>query len=128
MKYAIIEAQGKQVKVSVGDKIVVDRVDTEVGEVVDLPVLLVREEAKTIIGTPVVEKQTLGGKVIEHIKGEKIRVATYKSKSRYRRVKGHRQAQTVLEIVESKASKPAQKAKTTTTKKTKTSTSSKKKA
>ncbi|MDZ7587266.1 MAG: bL21 family ribosomal protein [Patescibacteria group bacterium] len=30
------------------------------------------------------------GKIIDQILGDKIRVATYKAKSRYRKVKGHR--------------------------------------
>jgi large subunit ribosomal protein L21 len=110
MNYAIIEISGKQFKVTPGQHIVVDRLEAKEGDTINLDKVLLTVDGTDIkIGTPTVSEAKLSAKVLKHSKGEKIRVATYKSKSRYRRVKGHRQHQTELEIVASK--KAASKAK-----------------
>jgi large subunit ribosomal protein L21 len=62
-------------------------------------VLLVTSGDKTTVGTPVVAKASVKLEVLVHEKGEKIRVATFKAKSRYRKVKGHRQALTQVKVV-----------------------------
>ena len=53
-------------------------------------VLLVKDDDKVLVGQPVVKGAKVKGKVVDQILGEKIRIATYKAKSRYRKVKGHR--------------------------------------
>lgn len=104
MSYAIIQIAGKQYKVSPKDEIIVDRQDVKEGEkVTTSDVLLVGDGDKVTVGTPLVDKASVVYSVKNHQRGEKIRVATYKSKSRYRRVKGHRQEQSVLTIEEIKA-------------------------
>ena len=99
MTYAIIQLQGKQYKVSEGDKLIVDQLDAEVGkkfEVTD--VLLTSTDKGVSVGSPLVSGATVTFDVSEHMKGEKIRVATYKSKSRSRKVHGHRQRLTTLVV------------------------------
>lgn len=104
MTYSIIEVQGKQFKVVPGQTIIVDRLEQEVGDTVEINQVLLKVDGEDIqVGTPYLEKVSLSAKIVEHLRGEKIRVATYKSKSRYRRVKGHRQEQTKLEIVNNTA-------------------------
>lgn len=103
MKYAIIQLQGKQYQVSVGDKLSVDRLDAEVGQQLEIKdVLLIVDGEQVAIGTPLVAGAVVKAKVLEHGRGEKIRVFKYKSKSRYRRTIGHRQDLTNLEITEIK--------------------------
>jgi large subunit ribosomal protein L21 len=100
MKYAIIQLQGKQFQVSEGDQITVDRLDKTEGEkfaVTD--VLLLVDEDKKKIGQPIVKDVKVNCEVLSNDKGKKIRVAKYKAKSRYRKVMGHRQLQSVLKIV-----------------------------
>lgn len=100
--YAIIALGGKQYQVSEGDRLVVDRVDeaNRKGENVAVEqVLLVRTEADTVVGTPYVPGATVTLKVVEEQRGEKLRIFKYKAKSRYRRTMGHRQEQTVLDVV-----------------------------
>ncbi len=98
--YAIIQLAGKQYKVAEGDQLVVDRLENEAEAEFDTSdVLLVAQEGKTSIGEPLVKGASVSLKIIDHHKGEKIRVAKYKSKSRYRRVYGHRQHQTTVEVV-----------------------------
>ena len=101
--YAIIQLLGKQHKVSAGDTIVVDRLPDEIGKSFDInDVLLVVDGDEVKIGQPLVEGASVSVKVVEHMRGDKIRVATYKSKSRTRKVHGHRQDQTTLEVVKIK--------------------------
>ena len=101
MKYAIIRSGGKQYKVTEGDSIEVAKLDAKVGEdVVFSDVLLYvsgnPQEAK--IGKPVINGIVVKGKVLATKKGEKIRVAKFLAKSRYRRVHGHRDFLTVVKI------------------------------
>lgn len=100
MKYAVITLSGKQHVVSAGEKLQVDRIDAKEGDTLTIKdVLLVVDGSDVAIGTPLVEKAAVKVKVLTHDKGEKIRVATFKAKSRERKVRGHRQALTTVEIV-----------------------------
>jgi len=100
MKYAIIQLQGKQYQVSEGDELIVDRLEKVEGDKFDVTdVLLFVDGDKKLIGQPIVKDVKVSCEVVVNNKGEKIRVAKYKAKSRYRKVIGHRQLQSVLKIV-----------------------------
>lgn len=100
MKYAVIQLNGKQYRVTENQVITVDRIEQEAGSTFSAPeVLLVVDGAKRSIGTPTVAKATVTLEVVEHAKDDKIRVATYKAKSRTRRVYGHRQHITDVKVV-----------------------------
>ncbi len=100
MKYAIIKTGGKQYRVSEGDEIEIEKIDTPEGKVVTFAeVLLLVDNKKIKIGQPQAKGARVKAKVLSHFKGQKIRVATYKAKSRYRRVKGHRQQLTRVKIL-----------------------------
>lgn len=91
VKYAIIKAGGAQYQVSVGQEIDIFRLDNKKGESVTFDdVLLIKDEDKVLVGQPLVKGAKVKGKVMDQILGDKIRIATYKAKSRYRKVKGHR--------------------------------------
>lgn len=99
MAYAIIQINGKQYKVSPKEEITVDRVPYEEGEKITITDVLLVSNGETIsVGTPAVKNASVVLTVKNHERGEKIRVAKYKSKSRYRRVRGHRQELSVLSI------------------------------
>lgn len=99
-KYAVIQLLGKQHQVKEGDVLTVDRMDlAENKSLKTNDVLLVVDGADRQIGTPLVDKASVTLKALSHQKGKKIRVAKFKAKSRYRRVMGHRQRQTTLEVV-----------------------------
>ena len=95
--YAIIATGGKQYKVSEGDTIYIEKLDTEVGEVVTFPVLMLCGETVEV-GNPVIEGACVTGKILQHGRGQKIRILKYKSKKNYRRKAGHRQPFTKVEI------------------------------
>jgi len=96
---AIIQLQGKQFYVSEGDIFAIDRLEDEEAKKIDVTdVLLITDGDKNTVGTPLVKDATVSLEVVEHGKGDKIRVFKYKSKSRYRKTQGHRQHQTTLKV------------------------------
>jgi large subunit ribosomal protein L21 len=100
--YAIVETGGKQYRVQPGDTIAVERLAGEPGETLDLDrVLLIGGDGERArVGLPGVEGAVVRAEVVEHARGEKIIVFRYKSKVRYRRKTGHRQALTRLRITD----------------------------
>lgn len=96
--YAIIRTGGKQYNVSVGDEIVVEKPNAEVGDVVSFDVLMLVDDNGVKIGTPVVKGASANAKVIEHGKGKKVVVFKYKPKKNYRKKQGHRQPYTKVKV------------------------------
>ncbi|KKS94620.1 MAG: 50S ribosomal protein L21 [Candidatus Collierbacteria bacterium GW2011_GWB1_44_6] len=90
--YAVIQLGSKQYLIKEGDKVVAEKIDLKDGETLTVKeVLLGYDGTKTTIGQPYVENATVE-LINEGVKrGEKILVAKFKAKSRYRRVMGHRQ-------------------------------------
>lgn len=91
--FAVIRTGGKQYKVAKSDKIKIEKLDAKDGETVDLDVIYA-EGGK---------KATVKAKILEHIRAPKITVFKKKRRQNYRRTKGHRQHQTVVEITDVKA-------------------------
>ena len=98
--YAIVQQGGHQYRVSPGDRLVVDRLEAEVGSVVALePVLLLHGDAgEATLGAPTVDGARVAAVVVAHTKGRKLRVFKYKAKKRYRRTQGHRSHLTELRV------------------------------
>jgi len=100
MKYAVFASGGKQYKVSEGDIVELEKLPVEAGkEVVFDKVLLFVEDDTVKLGQPEITGLTIGAKVLDQIKADKIRVAKFKAKSRYRKVYGHRQHLTKVQIM-----------------------------
>lgn len=96
--YAIVETGGKQVKVSVGDKVYVEKLDAEAGSEVTLGKVLFVGGEKTIVGKPYVDGAKVVAKVEKQGLNEKITVYKYKAKANVRKKQGHRQPYTCLVI------------------------------
>lgn len=98
--YTVVKTGGKQYLVRDGMEITVDLVDSEKGKKVNLDALLkFDDEGKTFeLGQPFL-KEKVTAEVIENVLGEKIRIAKFKAKSRYRKVRGFRAKLTKLKIV-----------------------------
>ena len=96
--YAIIETGGKQVKVEVGSKIYVEKLNAEVGSEVTFDKVLLIGGEKTKVGSPLVKGATVVAKVEKQGKEKKVLVFKYKIKANYRRTTGHRQPYTCLTI------------------------------
>jgi large subunit ribosomal protein L21 len=93
--YAVLVTGGKQYTAKVGQVLTVEKLDIPVGQEVQFDqVLLLRDDAGTTVGTPVVAGAQVTGMVVRHPRGPKIIVFKYKPKKRYRRKTGHRQSLT----------------------------------
>lgn len=99
MKYAVVQTGGKQYKVSVGDILEVEKLDAvKDADVKFENVLLYASDGAFTVGQPHVNGAIVAGTVLEQKKGDKIRVAKFKAKARYRKVTGHRQLLTKVQI------------------------------
>lgn len=100
MKYAVIKTGGKQYLVSEKEEIIVDRLKGEKNSEVSFETLAVwdgeKEDLK--LGKPTLNSQ-VKGKIVDHFKGEKIRISKFKAKVRYRRTTGFRPYLTKVQIV-----------------------------
>ena len=101
---AVIKTGGKQYKVAPGQKIKIEKLKEQEGnEVVLNEVLLVQDDKNLAIGTPLVEKAKVVGKVLKQDRYEKVVIFKYKPKKRYKVKKGHRQPYTEIEILKIEA-------------------------
>lgn len=98
MQYAVIATGGKQYQVSVGSVVNVEKLVAE-QEIVFDQVLLVVDDDKIEMGTPTVAGIKVYATKVADVKGDKIEVFKYKSKSRYRKHTGHRQTYTQVKIM-----------------------------
>jgi len=97
--FAVIKNGGRQYKVSAGQRLEVNRMPVEVGKQIQFnEVLLISDAGTTMVGAPLVENAMVLATATEHARGEKLIVFKYKSKKRYRHLRGHRQELTVFTI------------------------------
>ena len=100
MKYAVIQTGGKQYQVTEGQTLSLEKLNGKPKDKLEFDqVLLVVDDTKVHLGQPVVKGALVTAEILEQKKAKKIRVAKFKAKSRYRRVKGHRQQLTEVKIV-----------------------------
>lgn len=101
MEYVIVKTGGKQHKVSKDSVIEVERLSYKPGEKFDFEdVLLYVSDGNVKLGKPKIKGVTVKAAVLEHIKGEKLRISKFKAKSKYRRVTGHRQYLSKIKILD----------------------------
>ncbi len=99
--YAVLKTGGKQYRVTVGDKIDVEKLPNAVGDQVTLDsVLMLENDGQVTVGKPMVAGAHVVAKVIEEGKGDKVTHFDYRNKHRRRKTIGHRQQYTRLEISE----------------------------
>lgn len=102
--YAIVMTGGKQYKVEKGANLVIEKLaEAEVGEEVVLDkVLMIADGDKATVGKPTVEGATVVAKVIAQKRLPKILVFKKKAKTGYKKMQGHRQYVTEVEVVDIK--------------------------
>ncbi len=97
--YAIVESGGKQIHVSPGEQVKVEKIDVEVGAKVEFDkILLLNRDGKMELGRPYIEGARVTGTVLEQGRGAKILVFKKKRRKQYRRTQGHRQAFTAIRV------------------------------
>jgi large subunit ribosomal protein L21 len=100
MTIAVIKTGGKQYVVAKGDILKVEKLIAEPGDKITIKDVLLQSDdkgSKLEIGKPMLSA-TVEAKVLRQDKAKKIKVVKYKNKTRYKKVFGHRQAFTELEI------------------------------
>jgi large subunit ribosomal protein L21 len=100
--FAIIQSGGRQVKVTPGAVITVDRVNAEPGQEVSIDQILVleKESGDIVAGSPFVASAKVLGVVEGESRGPKIRVFKKKRRKGMRRTKGHRSTYTRVRITD----------------------------
>jgi len=97
MDYAVFKTGGKQYRVKPGDILDVEKLPVAVDSVAEFSeVLLVSDAGEATVGSPYVAGARVLAQVQSHYKDKKVIVFKYKAKTRYRRMRGHRQEYTRL--------------------------------
>ena len=97
--YAVVRTGGKQVRVSPGHAVRVERLPGAVGDTVELAeVLMIGGEGDTRVGQPVVAGAKVVGTITAQGRGPKITIFKQKRRKNYRRKQGHRQEYTELRV------------------------------
>ena len=101
--YAVIETGGKQYRVTAGDTLDVERLETEAGKPHTFDrVLLVSDDGKITVGAPTVNSARVVADVTQHMRGEKKIAFKMKRRKGYHRTVGHRQELTRVKITDIK--------------------------
>jgi len=99
--YAIVDVAGQQFKVEKDQKIYVHRLEGKEGDVVEFDrVLLIEDGDKILIGEPIIQGALVSGKIISHLKGDKVKVFKKKRRKGYQVLTGHRQYMSQILIEE----------------------------
>lgn len=97
--YAIVKTGGKQYRVEPGQRLLVERLAAAEGETVALEPLMYRSD-EIVCDAGALGDVKVAAKVIEHPRGEKLRVFKFKPKRGYKRRTGHRQELTMIEVTD----------------------------
>jgi len=103
--YAVVRTGGKQYRVSNGDNLKNEKIPGEVGQEVRFEDILMIGGAEDVkIGTPQVSGASVTGKILEQDRSKKVIVFKKKRRKGYKKIQGHRQAYTRVEITGIEAS------------------------
>ncbi|NQV00619.1 MAG: 50S ribosomal protein L21 [Parcubacteria group bacterium] len=98
--FAVIKTGSKQYLVSPGDKIKIEKLETDEGKEIIFDQVLLLEKNKALkIGDPLVKGAKVTAKVLKQDRAKKVIIFKYKPKKRYQKKMGHRQPYTEVEIL-----------------------------
>ena len=97
--YAVFQSGGKQHRVSEGQVVRLEKIEVETGaEVVFDKVLMVANGEDIKVGAPFVEGATIKAEIVEHGRGDKVKIVKFRRRKHYRKQQGHRQWFTDVKI------------------------------
>lgn len=97
--FAIVEIAGQQFKVEKDQTLYVHRLPNEEGASIELDkVLLLDNSGKVSLGNPTLNGAKVKAKVLSHMKGDKVLVFKKKRRKGYRKLNGHRQQFSKIQI------------------------------
>ena len=96
---AIIKSGGKQYKVNEGSFLSVEKLNSQIGDKIEISdVLMIEDNGKTVVGTPMVSGAKVTASVIDQKKQKTVLIFKKSHRKNYRRKNGHRQPVTILKI------------------------------
>jgi large subunit ribosomal protein L21 len=99
--YVIVDIQGQQFKVGKDQKLYVHRLNAACGESLEFDkVLLVDNDGAVTVGTPLIIGVKVVAEVVAHVKGDKVLIFHKKRRKGYRKLNGHRQQFTEINVKE----------------------------
>lgn len=97
--YAVFQSGGKQHRVSEGQTLRLEKLDVETGATVEFDkVLLVANGEDIKVGAPLVEGGKITAEVVQHGRGDKIKIVKFRRRKHSRKQQGHRQWFTEVKI------------------------------
>ena len=96
--YAIVRAGGRQEKVSVGDVLVIDKVEGKAGDTLELAPLLLVDGDTVTSDAAKLAKVKVTAELVSPAKGPKLTIMKFKNKTGYRKRQGHRQHLTRVKV------------------------------
>ncbi|WP_119270382.1 50S ribosomal protein L21 [Taklimakanibacter deserti] len=99
--YAVIKTGGKQYRVAAEDKIQIEKLAGEAGDIVEFTdVLMVANDGSVDVGAPFVAGATVAAEIIGQVRGPKVIIFKKHRRKHFRRKNGHRQDLTSVRITE----------------------------
>lgn len=99
MAYAIIKSGGKQYRVKEGDRLAVEKLDVQVGDVLTFEEVLCVGEGETVkVGAPLVAGAKVTAEVLEQFRDKKVVAFKFKRRKGFHKTKGHRRPMTRVAI------------------------------
>ena len=97
--YAVFQSGGKQHRVSEGQTLRLEKLDAETGATVEFDkVLLVANGEEIAVGAPLVEGGKVTAEVVQHGRGDKVKIVKFRRRKHSRKQAGHRQWFTEVKI------------------------------
>jgi large subunit ribosomal protein L21 len=97
--YAIVDIAGQQYKVAKDQYVYAPKMDGETGTAVSFDKVLLMDSGKGIVvGSPLIKGAKVSGKILEHVKGDKVIIFKKKRRKGYAVKNGHRQQYTKVQI------------------------------
>ena len=97
--YAVIETGGKQHRVIEGEQLKVEKLEAETGSTISFDRILMVGEGDTVkLGSPIVKGASVSAEIIQHGRGDKIRIVKFKRRKHHIKRQGHRQWFTEIKI------------------------------
>jgi large subunit ribosomal protein L21 len=97
--YAVIKTGGKQYRVQEGQTLKLEKLEVATGETLNFDeVLLVSDGENIKVGAPLVEGAKVTAEVIDHGRGDKVRIIKFRRRKHHMKRQGHRQWYTEVKI------------------------------
>jgi large subunit ribosomal protein L21 len=97
--YAVVKTGGKQVRVSEGSRVRVEKIDAPVGDTVELgQVALLAKDDGIVVDPEALSSAKVICEVVAQDRAKKIRVFKKKRRKNYMRTQGHRQYYTEVKV------------------------------